>query len=94
MPNTYLLIRAYRKEDAYTCVFVISLFSFSFSNSEDKEKYRNFFSTHQKFCLVDVFGFSVGIFDFFGEYQIQFEEENVSIFGFFNDLFLVDHLKA
>ena len=62
--------------------------------SEDKEQNRKFFSTHQKFCLVDVFGFSVGIFDFFGEYQIQFEKENVSIFGFFNDLFLVDHLKA
>ena len=43
MPNTYLLIRAYRKEDAYTCAFVISLFSFSFSNNEDKGTIEDFF---------------------------------------------------
>ena len=95
MPNTYLLIRAYRKKmltHAYSSFLYLLQFYSLFQMMKIREAIVRF--TYQKFCLIDVFGFSVGIFDFFGEYQIQFEEENVSIFGFFNDLFLIDHLKA
>ena len=53
-----------------------------------------FSKTHQKFGLVNVLGFAVGILDFLGKDQIELEEENVSVFGLAYDLFWVPHLKA
>ena len=48
---------------------------------------------YHQFKLVNVFEFSTLIFDFFGEHKTGLEQEYVSVFGFFNELFGVPHLK-